>query len=119
MVHLVIGQAALHQQVGSAEVMTGQLGALARTAAAGGRVTVQVLPSDCGAHAAAGDGSLELLEFTGAEDLGIVHVGGIGGGVCLEGREDIAAYKEALGQLLMRALSPARSASLLREIARG
>jgi transcriptional regulator with XRE-family HTH domain len=118
-VHLVIGQAALSQRVGGGEVMREQLGTLARAATSGGRVTVQVLPSDCGAHAAAGEGSLELLEFTGAEELGIVHLGGIGGGVCLEGRKDIATYKEAYGQLLMRALSPAKSASLLREIARG
>ena len=117
-VHLVIGQAALYQQVGDAEVMKEQLSALARVAVAGGRVTVQVLPSGCGAHAAAGDGSLELLEFTDAGELGIVHLGGIGGGVCLEGRKYIAAYKEAFGQLLMRALSSARSASLLQEIAR-
>jgi transcriptional regulator with XRE-family HTH domain len=117
--HLVIGQAALYQQVGGAGVMKEQLSALARAAAADGRVTVQVLPSGCGAHAAAGDGSLELLEFAGAQELGIVHLGGIGGGVCLEGRKDIAAYKEAFEQLLMRALSPVRSASLLREIARG
>jgi transcriptional regulator with XRE-family HTH domain len=118
-VHLVIGQAALSQRVGGVEVMREQLGTLARAATSGGRVTVQVLPSDCGAHAAAGEGSLELLEFTGAEELGIVHLGGIGGGVCLEGRKDIATYKEAYGHLLMRALSPAQSASLLREIARG
>jgi len=118
-VHLIIGQAALSQQVGSPEVMGEQLGALARAAAAGGRVTVQVLPSGCGAHAAAGDGSLELLEFAGVEELGIVHLGGIGGGVCLEGRNDVAAYREAFGHLLMRALSPARSASLIREAAAG
>ncbi len=114
-VHLIMGQAALYQQVGSPEVMGEQLGALARAAAAGGRVTVQVLPSGCGAHAAAGDGSLELLEFAGVEELGIVHLGGIGGGVCLEGRSDVAAYREAFAHLLMRALSPARSASLIRE----
>jgi Domain of unknown function (DUF5753) len=118
-VHLVIAQAALSQRVGSGEVMREQLGTLAQAATSGGRVTVQVLPSDCGAHAAAGEGSLEFLEFTSAEELGIVHVGGIGGGVCLEGRKDIATYKEAYGHLLMRALGPAQSASLLREIARG
>jgi hypothetical protein len=58
-VHLVIGQAALYQQVGGAGVMEEQLSALARAAVADGRVTVQVLLSGCGAHAVAGDGSLE------------------------------------------------------------
>jgi transcriptional regulator with XRE-family HTH domain len=116
-VDLVIGQAALHQQVGDTGVMGEQLITLARAAADGGRVTVQVLPSDCGAHAAAGDGSLEIVQFTGAQELGVVHLGGIGGGVCLEGQGDVAAYREAWEQLRMRALSPARSALLLRELA--
>jgi transcriptional regulator with XRE-family HTH domain len=116
-VDLVIGQAALYQQVGDTAVMGEQLSMLAGVAADGGRVTVQVLPSDCGAHAAAGDGSLEIVQFTGAEELGVVHLGGIGGGVCLEGQGDIAAYREAWEQLRMCALSPARSVLLLRELA--
>jgi hypothetical protein len=118
-VHLVIGQTVLYQQVGGAGVMGEQLSRLAGVAGEGGRVTIQVLLSDCGAHAAAGDGSLEILEFTDAQELGAVHLGGIAGGVCLVEHDDIAAYKEAFEQLRMRALSPARSASLLREIARG
>ena len=43
-IHLVIGQAALHQQVGSPEVMNDQLRRLAQVAADSGTVTVQVLP---------------------------------------------------------------------------
>jgi len=116
-VDLIIGQAGLHQQVGDAEVMGEQLSKLARVAGDGAGVTVQVLPSDCGAHAAAGDGSLEIVQFTGAEELGAVHLGGIGGGVCLEEQRDIAIYREAWEQLRMRALSPAQSALLLRRLA--
>jgi transcriptional regulator with XRE-family HTH domain len=116
-VHLVIGQAALHQEVGSPAVMEEQLRQLARAAADSGRVTVQVLPFESGAHAAAGDGSLEILEFTGVEGLGVVHLGGIGGGVCLEDAADLAAYMEAFQQLRAHALSPAQSALLLRGLA--
>jgi hypothetical protein len=89
-VRLIIGQAALHQQVGSPEVMRGQIAVLARVAGDSGAITVQVLPFEAGAHAAAGDGSLGLLEFDGA--LGV-------------------------GQLRAFAQSPAQSALLLRGLA--
>ena len=78
--HLVIGEAALHQQVGGPEVMEGQLGLLAGIAGDSGTVTVQILPFAAGAHAAAGDGSLALLQFAEAPGLGLVHLGGITGG---------------------------------------
>lgn len=116
-VHLVIGQAALHQQVGSQEVMDEQLTLLARAAADSGDVTVQVLPFESGAHAATGDGSLAILQFAEAQGLGLVHLGGIGGGVCLEGQNDIAAYMRVFEQLRAFALSPAQSALLLRGMA--
>jgi hypothetical protein len=51
-----------------------------RTADTGSRALVP------GAHPAAGDGSLALLQFDGALGLGLVRLGGIGGGVCLERR---------------------------------
>jgi transcriptional regulator with XRE-family HTH domain len=113
-VHLYIGQAALHQQVGGPEVMDAQLARLARTAADSGTVTVHVLTFEAGARAAAGDGSLALLEFAGAPDLGVVHLGGISGGTCLEGRGDLSTYTGILDQLRAFALSPPQSALLLR-----
>jgi transcriptional regulator with XRE-family HTH domain len=113
-VHLVIGQAALHQQVGSHAVMDQQLRALAAAAGDSGTVTVQVLSFESGGHAAAGDGSLAILRFAGAPGLGLVHVGGIGGGVCLESRDDLEAYAQVFEQLRAFALSPAQSALLLR-----
>jgi len=117
-VHLIIGQAALCQQVGGPRVMKQQLTMLARAAANGGRVTVQVLPFDRGAHPAAGEGSLELLQFAGAPELGVAHLGGISGGVVLDGQHHVAACTGAFERLRLAALSPARSAALLRETAR-
>jgi transcriptional regulator with XRE-family HTH domain len=116
-VHLIIGEAALHQLVGSEAVMNEQLAQLGRVAAEDGNVTVQVLPFESGAHAAAGDGSLAVLRFAGAPSLGLVHLGGISGGVCLEGKDDLAAYAHVFGQLRTFALSPAQSALLLRGMA--
>jgi transcriptional regulator with XRE-family HTH domain len=116
-VHLIIGQAALHQQVGSEAVMNEQLSQLGRIAAEDGNVTVQVLPFESGAHAAAGDGSLAIVQLAGRPGLGLVHLGGISGGVCLEGQDDLAAYTRVFEQLRAFALSPAASALLLRGIA--
>ena len=115
-VHLIIGQAALEQEVGSAAVMDGQLLALARYASDSQKVRVQVLPFDAGAHAAVGDSSLAILQFDQAPGtgLGLVHLGGIAGGVCLEGRDDLAAYLRAFERLSDRAESPRRSAMRLR-----
>ena len=67
---------------------------------------------DFGAHAAAGDGSLAILQFDLAPgpELGLVHLGGIAGGVCLEGQDDLGAYVRAFELLSDRAESPRRSA---------
>ena len=116
-VRLIIGQAALHQQVGSPEVMNEQLRRVAEVSGDSGTVTVQVLPFESGAHAASGDGALSVLQFTGTAGLGLVHLGGIAGGVCLEGRGDLVAYTEVFDQLRAFAYSPAQSALLLRGLA--
>jgi transcriptional regulator with XRE-family HTH domain len=113
-IHLIIGEAALHLQVGGSEVIRQQLSHLARVAADNDAVTVQVLEFESGAHAATGDGSLAIARVTDAPELGVVHLGGVGGGVCLEGGDSLAAYADAFDQLRAFALSPAQSASLLR-----
>jgi transcriptional regulator with XRE-family HTH domain len=116
-VHVVIGEAALHQRVGTEDVMGEQLNALAAMAADSGIVTVQVLPFESGAHAAVGDGSVAILRLADAPALGLVHLGGIGGGVCLEDQSQLEAYARVFDQLRTFALSPAQSALLLRGLA--
>ena len=110
---LVVGEAALHQEVGGPKVIREQLAMLAQAASDSGAITLQILQFEAGAHAAAADGSLALLEFDEALGLGLVHLGGIGGGVCLEGREHLQAYTDAFDQLRAYALTPAQSALLL------
>ncbi|WP_300613455.1 helix-turn-helix transcriptional regulator [Trebonia sp.] len=113
-IHVVIGEAALHQEVGGPGVLDGQLGLLAGVSGDSGMITVQVLPFSCGAHAAAGVGSLAILQFQQAPGLGVVHLGGAGGGVCLDSQADLAAYARVFDQVRAFALSPAESAGLLR-----
>ena len=54
-IHLIIGEAALHQAVGGPEVMEAQFGLLAGVSGDSGVITVQILPFSSGAHAASGD----------------------------------------------------------------
>lgn len=116
-VHVVIGEAALHQRVGGAAVIEGQLRVLAGFAADSGMITVQVLPFDVGAHGAARAGSVSMLQFPEVPGLGLVHLGGVAGGVCLEAKEGIAAYARMFEQVKALALTPAQSALLLRGLA--
>jgi transcriptional regulator with XRE-family HTH domain len=112
-VHVVIGEAALYQEVGGPRVMEGQLELLAGICGFGGGITVQVLPFSSGAHAAAGIGSLAILQFPEAPGLEVVHLDGASGGICLESQADLAVYARLFEQLRVFALSPARSGLLL------
>ena len=97
--------------------MEGQLGLLAGISGDSGTVTVQILPFSSGAHAAAGVGSLAILSFDQVPGLGVVHLGGASGGVCLESQGDLAVHARVFEQLRAFALSPAQSALLLRGLA--
>jgi transcriptional regulator with XRE-family HTH domain len=113
-IHLIIGEAALQQDVGGQVVMDEQLGLLARVSGDSGMVTVQVLPFTTGAHAAAAIGSFAVLRYSEAPGLGVVHVGGATGGTCLEAPADLAAHARVFEQLRTFAYTPAQSALLLR-----
>jgi transcriptional regulator with XRE-family HTH domain len=116
-IHLIVGEAALRQQVGGKAVMEGQFRELARIGSGSDATTVQVLPFRSGAHAAAAVGSLAILRFAEAPGLGVVHLGGAGGGVCLEGQEDLAAYARVFEGLRVSSLSPAQSALMIQGLA--
>jgi transcriptional regulator with XRE-family HTH domain len=116
-IHVVIGEAALRQEVGGPEVMEGQLGLLAGISGDSATITIQILPFTSGAHAAAGFGSLAILQFAEAPELGLVHVGGATGGVCLESQADLTTHARVFEQLRSLALSPADSALHLRGLA--
>jgi transcriptional regulator with XRE-family HTH domain len=130
---VVVTEGALRQVVGQPRVMREQLGRLADIAEAGAggdraggadqtdagsRPGLRVLPFAAGAHAAAGNGSMTLLRFAETPDIGVVHLAALSGGVSLDGREEVARYLRAFAQLRAAALSPSRSAQLIRVAAR-
>jgi transcriptional regulator with XRE-family HTH domain len=131
---VVLTEGALRQTVGPPRVMREQLGRLAALAETGfadglpdrdipetGRssVSLRVLPFAAGAHAAAGCGSMTLLRFAQTPEIGVIHVAALSGGICLEGRAEVARYLRMFAQLRSAALAPSRSAHLIRAVARG
>jgi transcriptional regulator with XRE-family HTH domain len=115
---MVLGEGALHQEVGGTGVLAGQISQLVRLSTECPAITIQVLPFSAGAHAAAGAGSLAILRFPDAPSLGVVHLGALSGGVYLESQADVARYIRAFALLRASALSPAGSSRLLRSLAR-
>jgi hypothetical protein len=57
---------------------------------------------------------MAILQFSDGPGLGVVHLGGARGGVCLESQADLASHVGVFEQLRSFALSPAQSARLLR-----
>ncbi len=110
---MVIGEAALRQQVGGARVMRAQLGHLAALSAESDRVTILVLPFASGAHAGAGSGPVTIFGFAQAPGLGAVHQAGLSGGIFLESPGDLDACAVAFTRLRASALSAEESARLL------
>ncbi len=110
---VILGEGALRQAVGGADVMAGQISHLVRLIDDFPGLTVQVLPFSAGAHAAAGSASLAILRFPGAPSLGVVYLEALSGGVYLESQEDVARYIRAFALLRAAALSAADSMRLL------
>ena len=116
-VTVVLGEAALCQAVGGAAVMGAQLGQLAAFGEDLPGVRVQVLPFSCGSHAASGVGPLAVLELAGNPSLGVVRLGGLSGGVCLEDPAAVARHAGLFRHLRAAALPPGESARLIRNTA--
>jgi transcriptional regulator with XRE-family HTH domain len=130
---VVITEGALRQTVGPPRVMREQLGRLAAVAETGFadgqrdggvhdagrcRASLRVLPFAAGAQAAAGCGSMTLLQFAETPEIGVVHLAALSGGVSLDNREEVSGYLRAFTQLRSAALGTPRSAQLIRAVAR-
>ena len=115
---VVLGEGALHQEVGGPDVLAGQIRHLIELSTGVPAVTIQVLPFAAGAHGGAGSGSLAILRFPDAPSLGVVYLEALSGGVYLESQDDVARYIRAFALLRASALSAEDSVSLLRSLIR-
>ncbi len=114
---VVIGEAALHQVVGGSGIMRAQLARLAEMSGIYSQITIQVLPFAAGAPPARGNGPLSILRFADAQSLGVVHLPGPCGGICLDSLPDVASHARAFTLLKASALTPAATVRLLRDMA--
>ncbi len=112
----VVDEAVLRRPVGGRQVMRAQLAHLVEVASSP-QVTIQVVPFARGGHAAAG-GSFSVLRFAEPEVSDIVYIEQLTSALYLDSREDVDHYLEVMDNLSAQALSPARSAQFLAEIAK-
>ncbi|MCX4822773.1 helix-turn-helix domain-containing protein [Streptomyces sp. NBC_01142] len=108
----VLGEGALYQEIGGAEVMRGQLAHLL-SFEENPRVNVQVLPYGAGAHAGL-QGSFNLYRF--ASDPGILYTEGYGMGHPTANPEDFRDCSLRYDHLQAAALSIKDSAELTRQV---
>ena len=90
-VTVILGEAALRQQVGGPDVMRQQFAHLAAVGRAHAWLTIHLLPFSAGAHAASDSGAFSLLRFDDMPDVGVAHLAGPAGGVYVDDTPVIAA----------------------------
>lgn len=115
---VIMGEAALKQQVGGTTVLREQLAHLAELTADHPWITIRILPFTIGAHAASAGGGFSLLKFNATPTLGLVHVSGPSGGICLDDAAAVSAYTTVFTQVSSCALNPEQSAEKLRRLAK-
>jgi transcriptional regulator with XRE-family HTH domain len=112
----VMDEAVLRRPVGGRPVMRAQLAHLIEVASLPS-ITLQVVPFALGGHAGSG-GSFTVLRFAEPEVPDIVYIEQLTSALYLDGREHVDHYLEVMNELSAEALTPARSADLLAEIAK-
>ncbi|MGH3822505.1 MAG: helix-turn-helix domain-containing protein [Pseudonocardiaceae bacterium] len=111
----IMDEAALHRQVGGAEVMRTQLSHLIKSAS-GPHVTLQVIPYSAGAHAGM-PGSFVLLDFPNPADPEVVHIDSLAGDLFLEKEADLRRYHLLFEHLRAVAASPELTTKMLASLA--
>jgi transcriptional regulator with XRE-family HTH domain len=112
---VLLDEGVLRRRVGGASTMSAQMRKILATEHQG-RVTVQIVPFDIGAHAAQ-DSNFILFEFGEDTNLSpVIFVEGLRGNQYLDKPADIARYREALEYLRDSALSPRDSVQFVTEM---
>lgn len=109
----IVNEGAVRNVIGDREVMREQLERVLESAALPG-VTLQVLPFDSGTYPVTG--SFTMLGFPAPEDPDLVYRDGITDAVYLEGEHHVREYTRAFDGLRAAALSPQRSAQLIKSV---
>ncbi|MEV7009914.1 helix-turn-helix transcriptional regulator [Streptosporangium sp. NPDC051022] len=108
---VILGEGAVHQRVGTAQVTAEQFRHLAE-ANRRPNVMVQVLPYRAGAHPAM-TGSFNIVGFPEHSDLDVIYLENMSSGLYLEDADDVRRYVGVFDYLRAVALSPADSMAML------
>jgi transcriptional regulator with XRE-family HTH domain len=108
----VLDEAVLWRPIGGHFVFVEQLQKILRDTKRP-NISVQVLPFDAGVHQAV-VGSFEITEFADKVDHDVVSVESLTGNTFLESDDDVTKYIRAFNNVTEHALSPARSAGLIK-----
>lgn len=114
---VLLDESAVHRRVGGPVLMAAQLDKVF-DAVHHNKATVQIIPFDAGAHAAA-DGYFVLLEFDEPNLSPVVFLEGLTGNQYLERKDEIARYRETIEYLRDSALSPRDSQTLMAKYREG
>ncbi|MEV7519190.1 helix-turn-helix transcriptional regulator [Streptomyces sp. NPDC091371] len=115
--HAVLWEAALRQQIGSPDVMRGQLNHLAEMARRP-HIHVQVLPFRAGAHHGA-SGAFNIVSFAEPGALDVAYAETVAAKVWVEGSEGNEAFSQAFARVSRLSLSPHDSMNLIDAISKG
>ncbi|KJY41478.1 hypothetical protein VR41_12455 [Streptomyces sp. NRRL B-1568] len=113
---VVVEEAALRRPVGGKEVMAAQIKHLIHAAVLP-NVTIQVMPTAKGVHAAMA-GTFSLLEFSAKAPTTIVYVDSIAGNVYLEKERDVRKFIQTLDLVRAAGPDPQETPAILENIAR-
>jgi hypothetical protein len=113
----VVEESVLYRPVGGPEVMREQLQHMAALAELD-LVTLQVLPTAIGAHAALASGFI-ILNFGELDEPDMAYVEHSLGALNLDKKDDVARARLTFERVLSDALDPAESLALIRRLARG
>ena len=111
---VVIGEAALRQQVGG-EAMLGQLRQLAGEGLAG-PVALQVIPFTAGAHPGIGAGPMSIMRFRQVTGIGAIYHGWSAAGVSVARQAELTGAVRRFEALRQDSLSAEESLKLIREV---
>lgn len=116
---VILGEAALRHQAGSLDVIRAQLDHMTELSSPDYRwLTIRILPFSAGICPAGGAGECSILQFSELSDMGLVHVAGPQGGVCLSTPSSVDAYTTIFKRITPFSLDPGQSAQWLRRAAR-
>ena len=117
-VTVILGEAALRQQVGDRVVMREQFAQLEALSRAHAWLAIRILPFSAGATAGSDAGAFSLLRFDDIPEAGLAHLAGPAGGIYIDDLALIASYASTFTHLAWYTLTREQSLAKFHELAK-